>query len=113
MDMDGHEVENIPKEAGAMSHMQPQIVFDEWWKVETDNGTTFIPVDVVGDIAKPIDFLDYIEDDKPPAPDAYEEINGYGARLSAPGYLDCTEWIVFDTKKEAREYLREMYDVED
>ena len=34
---------------------------------------------------------------------------GYGARLSAPGYLDCTEWAVFETEDEAREYLEEMY----
>ena len=34
---------------------------------------------------------------------------GYGARLSAPGYLDCTDWAVFDTEDEAVEYLAEEY----
>ncbi|MCP3885122.1 MAG: hypothetical protein GY700_06540 [Propionibacteriaceae bacterium] len=34
---------------------------------------------------------------------------GYGARLSKPGYLDCTEWAVFDTQREAAEYLLETY----
>lgn len=34
---------------------------------------------------------------------------GFGARLSAPGYLDCTDWVVFDTKEEARDYLRDEY----
>ena len=78
-----------------MSFMQPQIVFDEWYEVETDDGMTFLPVDDVGyDSRRRI-------------------INGYGARLSAPGYLDCTEWTVFDTEKEAREFLKETYDVED
>lgn len=96
-----------------MSFMQPQIVFDEWWKVETDDGTLFLPVDVVGDGAlKPIDFIPYIESGKPPAPDAYDLIEGYGARLSAPGYLDCTEWVVFATEAEAEEYLKETYDAE-
>lgn len=38
---------------------------------------------------------------------------GYGARLSAPGYLDCTEWTVFDTVKEAEEHLTDMYGDED
>lgn len=38
-----------------------------------------------------------------------EECEGWGARLSAPGYLDSTEWQVFDTEKEAREYLMETY----
>jgi hypothetical protein len=36
-------------------------------------------------------------------------IEGYGARLSAPGYLDCTDWAVFDTEQEAEEYLDENY----
>jgi hypothetical protein len=34
---------------------------------------------------------------------------GYGARMSAPGYLDCTEWSVFDTEAEAEAYLTEHY----
>ena len=42
-------------------------------------------------------------------PQSWENIKGYGARLSAPGYLDCTEWTVFDTEDEAREHLEEMY----
>lgn len=42
----------------------------------------------------------------------HEEIQGWGARLSAPGYLDCTDWCVFDTAEEAKEHLREMYDAE-
>jgi hypothetical protein len=36
-------------------------------------------------------------------------IAGFGARLSAPGYLDCTDWCVFETEKEAWDYLRETY----
>lgn len=42
-------------------------------------------------------------------PLSWENVKGYGARLSAPGYLDCTEWTVFDTEEEAREYLAETY----
>lgn len=42
-------------------------------------------------------------------PQSWENVKGYGARLSAPGYLDCTEWTVFDTEDEARKYLEEMY----
>lgn len=34
---------------------------------------------------------------------------GFGARLSAPGYMDCTEWSVFDTEQEAQEFLDEFY----
>lgn len=42
-------------------------------------------------------------------PLSWQNVKGYGARLSAPGYLDCTEWTVFDTEGDAREYLAEMY----
>jgi hypothetical protein len=41
-------------------------------------------------------------------PQSWENVKGYGARLSASGFLDCTEWAVFDTEDEAREYLEEM-----
>ena len=41
-------------------------------------------------------------------PESWEHIKGYGARLSAPGYLDCTEWAVFDSEDEARQYLEEL-----
>jgi len=33
----------------------------------------------------------------------------WGARLSAPGYLDCTEWSTFRTERGAMEYLAETY----
>lgn len=39
-----------------------------------------------------------------------EIIDGYGARLSAPGYMDCTEWTVFKTQEQAQNYLNETYD---
>ena len=39
----------------------------------------------------------------------WETIRGFGARLSAPGYLDCTIWSVFDTVEEAEKYLEDFY----
>lgn len=38
---------------------------------------------------------------------------GYGARLSAPGYMDRTDWTVFDTAAEAQDYLDENYPEDD
>lgn len=35
---------------------------------------------------------------------------GYGVRLSAPGYLDCTEWEVFETETAADERAQELED---
>lgn len=40
-------------------------------------------------------------------------ISGYGARLSAPGYLECTDWCVFDTVTEAEQYLKDAYSEDD
>jgi hypothetical protein len=35
------------------------------------------------------------------------------ARLSAPGYLDCTDWAgPFDSKEEAQNYIRDTYEVD-
>jgi hypothetical protein len=39
----------------------------------------------------------------------WKTIRGHGARLSAPGYMDCTEWTVFDNPEEAEAYLDENY----
>lgn len=42
-----------------------------------------------------------------------EKKTGYFARLSAPGYLDCTEWSgPFDSKKEALRDLCETHDID-
>jgi hypothetical protein len=36
--------------------------------------------------------------------------SGYFARLSAPGYLDCTDWSgPFDTAEAAEAYIQSMY----
>jgi hypothetical protein len=90
-----------------MAFMEKQITAKKsWWKVETSMGTEFLPVDLIGE--EPTDsgtFEDYCEGQV----QTWELIKGYGARLSAPGYLDCTEWAVFETKEEAEQYLEENY----
>jgi len=39
---------------------------------------------------------------------SFEIKTGFGAMLSAPGYLDSTNWNVFDTVEEALKYLEEL-----
>ena len=97
--------------------MQEQITNKvRWLRVETkDAGTEFISVYDTGlDIPNGNDFeqpdvaatiRQYTEGE----PESWENIEGYGARLSAPGYLDCTEWTVFDSLDAAQEYLTETY----
>ncbi len=90
--------------------------------METNCGTEWVPVEQLGINLPPFDensancrrceslLRDYLEGDR-----IYNLAirEGYGARLSAPGYLDCTEWAVFDTEQEAKDYLEEMYGEED
>ena len=90
--------------------MKPQVVFDDWWKVGTEYGDCFVPYDVVGYNPKPVDFHHFVHGR---LCGDYEKVEGYGARMFAPGYTDCTDWALFDTEKEAWDYLKETYDVED
>ena len=90
-----------------MSFMEKQVTEKKlWWIVETTQGTECLPVDLIG--KEPADseaFRDYCEGDV----QSWEQREGFGARLSAPGYLDCTPWSVFDTQEEAEKYLDETY----
>jgi hypothetical protein len=85
-----------------MAFMQRQITRPTYWlRVDDQNGTTVYPADDFSpeQIAEMhgVDFGDV------------ETVRGIGARLSAPGYLDCTDWALFGTVAEAEAYLSEMY----
>src|SRR5579863_5648617 len=106
--------------------MQRQITgLQNWLRVETTQGTEFVDTSSLSlfvrdseTVTHPMSDADKvatIEKIRPYVegkPQSWENIKGYGARLSVPGYLDCTEWSVFDTEDEAREYLEEMSDDE-
>jgi hypothetical protein len=116
--------ENTTKGAG-MGFMEQQIRYGEWYEIETMSGTFFIPqayamfdttpngclFDGEGELTDEgreilMDYVDVMDADEI---SEVAEVTGYGARLSAPGYMDCTEWSVFDTEAEAQEYLDETY----
>ena len=91
---------------------------ERWAEVSTNCGTEFVAIEELG-IALP-DNLDieslasarellaeYVEGKQIYD---YQIIEGYGARLSMPGYLDCTPWTVHDTEEEAEAYIEELYD---
>ena len=69
----------------------------KWLLVETDEGTMCLPL---GDVLN-LDVSSVHE---------VQVQEGYGARLSMPGYLDCTDWSVHETEKEAWEYLQDTYE---
>jgi len=88
--------------------MQEQVtVLMEWWEVDGREGTMYFPCDefTAQQAAEAYEF--------PQAIDSITRRTGYGARLSAPGYLDCTDWTVCDTEEEARETLRELFGDDD
>jgi hypothetical protein len=41
--------------------------------------------------------------------DVIEAWEGWGARYSAPGYMDCTDWVLGDTEEEAVEECKDLY----
>lgn len=114
-----------------MPFMQKQITpRQQWLSVEGNCGTEFIPANLINlspDGPNPMPFNrvatgsndaefnalweaieDYVEARKA---DVYEIaiVSGYGARLSAPGFMDCTLWGVYENEEAAREALEEMY----
>lgn len=107
--------------------MTPDIDECDYWEVETDQGTSYVPVDVVG-VRSDMGVGYYIDDDEASAeereflvalsdytddrPQSAELKHGWLARLSAAGYMDCTEWTAFATEQEAIDYLAEQADQE-
>lgn len=82
--------------------MQPEITeFEKWVKVDGTAGIHWYlgQYFTMGEATK--NYPGKVED--------VELWRGYGARLSMPGYLDCTEWTVFDSRSDAAGYLLNMY----
>ncbi len=69
----------------------------KWLLVDTEGGVMCYPLE---DITS----LDVSDASK------IEVHKAYGARLSMPGYLDCTDWTVHCTPQEAWNYLEETYE---
>ena len=113
--------------------MKPQIEFGEWLLVDGACGIEVVNTDYVyapdwmkNDVGYETDCMEedcdlrnvlaglesFVETDLD-CVNTITKVEGYGARLSAPGYMDCTAWTVFKTREEAEEFLREEYDVEE
>ena len=82
--------------------MKPEIFKGTCWQADTNNGIELYPCDYFDSLSV-ADITDCGEDD-------IEKVYGYFARLSMPGYMDCTEWCgPFKTEAEARAYLSDTY----
>ncbi len=107
-----------------MAFMQPVAEYFTMYHVDTNHGTEYVPQELVSlDLDASLDDITeaneailkalepYIE-----GSEVYEiaEFTGWYARLSAPGYLDCTEWVgPYATAKGALDAVKEEYECDD
>lgn len=102
-----------------MAFMEPVITSKiDWLSLDTNCGIYFVPLaDANVNREQALQCLD--NDDKETIKEllVYTEgtelheveiIHGYGIRLSANGYMDCTDWGVYANKREAIKALREL-----
>ena len=79
--------------------MQPSVIQDDFIEYEWHGEAYAVPADVEGVLPDDAVITERYSDK-------------WFGRLSAPGYLDCTEWSgPFDTEKEAMDNLIELYDL--
>jgi len=117
--------------AKGMAHLEAQFMSPEIelmgaWAVSCNGGETYtVPADLIGDEKAQehgYPTIDAVQDYCEGTPDELdhpngvegladaEYVHGYFARLSASGYMDCTEWAgPFETNAEAEEYLVDTY----
>ena len=87
------------------------VYIPKWMKYDVDYDTDCMEED--SDLRNVLDALeDFIESNIDDVT-SVQLVEGYGARLSAPGYMDSTAWTVFKTREEAEEFLREEYEIEE
>ena len=93
--------------------MQRQVVYGRWIEIDGEKGIAAVLFDDVftSQNSKTFtpsksDVADYYHGRK-----IYDISirDGWGARLSAPSYMDCTEWVVYDSENEVTAALEDMY----
>jgi hypothetical protein len=99
-----------------MAFMQRQIEQGDAYGIDTPNGLHIIPADIArvgkGQSWRDV-FAMYIEGDIAEAYGIEYRQDVWMYRLSAPGYLDCTEWGWADTEEEAEQKLSDLYGDDD
>lgn len=109
-----------------MGFMQHQVTNKRTWvEIDGTHGTTFVDAEDASEVLAALEArADANDDEDEEAIELAETYydgtvqtvtlrEGYGARLSAPGYLDCTDWSVYATAEEAEAALQEQYDGDD
>lgn len=102
-----------------MASMEPETCRGGYWHVETWAGSFIVPDDVLEGDPTADNLSRYVPEGigmTMGAPDrdcdewAIEHREGWYGRMSAPGYLDCTDWETADSEEELIEQLTEGYD---
>lgn len=96
-----------------MSFMEPEIIETQWYIVETNIGTEIVPCDVAGIVETCAGLADYLEGSPDEPGEAPEVESGWLWRLSAPGYMDCTDWCRADSREEAIRECLETFGTND
>lgn len=95
------------------AHMIPEYLEGPAWAVDTTAGIWYVPGDLVRAkrtrAATIRELGPYVEGD---IVDFEWIANAVLARLSAPGYIDATEWVGFKTLREAERYIEDTYEVD-
>lgn len=91
--------------------LQPVIFMDWYFEIETTAGTECVPSYLIGRTADTHveGFLDYLEGEPLDDDASIECREGWVARLSAPGYMDCTPWTAHDSWEDAARYLIDAF----
>lgn len=103
-------------------HMEPDIEYGEFAYIDGDQGTQYVPMEFI-DEKQFDDFVALVEtsDEALEVPDGIADyfenktahdagrVTGYGCRLSAPGYMDATDWGLADSEQGAWEELSVVY----
>ncbi len=84
-------------------HMIPQITErGAWYEIDDGNEIEWVQEGVL------LDYLDGLNW----STDRTVEITrrmGFGCQMSAPGYIDCSDWVVFATEEDCAKYLADGY----
>lgn len=117
-----------------MAFQIPQFTqLTDWLIVDTKYGTEILPLPDLGTTKEEIlEYVSKYEDEEEGYLDVARDFSdhfsqfvnpfleddllfsaevetGYGARLSAPGYMDCTEWTIHSSPTAAINYIRDTY----
>jgi hypothetical protein len=94
-----------------MAFMVPDYYHGVFYEVEDKHGEGhLVPGDLVGKRPTVRDFDDYVESGETRS---FEKVRGWFVRLSAPGYMDATDWSgPFKTEAEARKHVEDFWEVD-